>query len=278
MSLRTILIIVGVFIVVTVYLFTALKRRRESKLRFDQRFSRLDIPDVILDHEEEHDVDAMAAKPFAPQLPDDVVLPPEARIIDELPAVRNDTIEVDEPGNERLSTDQMDLFSGSRDPGPKSDAVRTAAAKPDRTDSGQADDGLVTLYVRARESQQFTGTDLVKALNGVGMRYGDMAIFHHFGAGDLQCDVPVFSAANMFEPGHFNLGKIEAFRTSGLALFMHLPGPLDGPVAFELLLNTAQRLAALTDGEVYADPRSQLDPESIAHMRNRAGQFGDARP
>lgn len=276
MSLRTVLIIVGVFIVVAVYLLNALKRRRESRLRFD-RFSRLDIPDVILEHEDEQD-DDIASAPFAPKLPDDVVLQPEAQVIDELPAVRNDAIEGNESGNERLTTDQMDLFVGARDRDIEPDKVRAVGTGQDGDGLEQADDGLVTLYVRAREGQQFTGTDLVKALNGVGMRYGDMAIFHHFGAGDLQCEVPVFSAANMFEPGHFNLGKIEAVRTSGLALFMQLPGPLDGPVAFELLLNTAQRLAALTGGELFSDPRTQLNPESIAHLRNRASQYGDARP
>ena len=275
MSLRTVLIIVGVFIVIAVYLLSALKRRRESKLRFD-RFSRLDIPDVILEHNEEQD-DDIVSKPFAPQLPNDVVLPPEAQIIGELPAVRNDAIETDEPGNERLTTDQMDLFMGARDRGIETNDARAAVGQAHHDAFEQSEDGLVTLYVRAREGQQFSGTDLVKALNGVGMRYGDMAIFHHFGAGDLQCEVPVFSAANMFEPGHFNLGKIEAFRTSGLALFMQLPGPLDGPVAFELLLNTAQRLAALTGGELFSNPRTQLDPESIAHLRNRAGQYGDVR-
>ncbi len=277
MSLRTVLIIVGVLIVIAVYLLSALKRRRESKLRFDRRFSRLDIPDVILDHDEEDDVDSIASQPFAPELPDDVVLPPEEQIIDELPAVRNDAIDVDEPGNERLGTDQMDLFIGNRGPTPNLDEIAVPAGGAYDAGSEQVDNGLVTLYVRAREGQQFSGTDLVKALNGVGMRYGDMAIFHHFGAGELVCDVPVFSAANMFEPGHFNLGKIEAFRTSGLALFMQLPGPLDGPVAFELLLNTAQRLATLTGGELFFDPRSELDPESIAHLRNRAGQYGDVR-
>jgi cell division protein ZipA len=135
----------------------------------------------------------------------------------------------------------------------------------------------VTLYVRARVGHHFSGTDLVKALNGVGMHFGEMSIFHHFGTGDLRCDVPVFSAANMFEPGTFDLRKIEAFRTSGLALFMQLPGPLDGPVAFELLLNTAQRLAALAGGELFADPRTLLDPTGIARLRKRAGRYGDAR-
>ena len=273
MSLRTVLIIAGVFIVIAVYLYTAIKRRRDSRGSFGRRFSRIDIPDVILDHNGEQDEDEVAVV-FAPRLPDNVVLPREEEIIDDLPAVLNDAVEVNEAGDKKNTKDQLDLFPQARDRLAVDDelsSVAGTASVPQARDSG-----VLTLYVRARKGQQFSGTDLVKALNGVGMEFGEMSIFHHFGAGDLKCEVPVFSAANMFEPGTFDLGKIEAFRTSGLALFMQLPGPLDGPVAFELLLNTAQRLATLSGGELFADPRTLLDSGGIAKLRDRAGRYGDA--
>ncbi len=273
MSLRTVLIIAGVFIVIAVYLYTAIKRRRDSRGGFGRRFSRIDIPDVILDHNGEQDEDEVAVV-FAPRLPDNVVLPREEEIIDDLPAVRNDAVEVNEAGDKKNTKDQLDLFPQARDRLAADDELSSAAGSASVPQTG--DSGVLTLYVRARKGQQFTGTDLVKALNGVGMQFGDMSIFHHFGAGDLKCEVPVFSAANMFEPGTFDLGKIEAFRTSGLALFMELPGPLDGPVAFELLLNTAQRLATLSGGELFAEPRTLLDSGGIAKLRDRAGRYGDA--
>ncbi|MCZ6892450.1 MAG: cell division protein ZipA [Gammaproteobacteria bacterium] len=273
MSLRTALIIAGVFIVIAVYLYTAIKRRRDSRGSFGRRFSRIDIPDVILDHNGEQDEDEVAVV-FAPRLPDDVVLPREEEIIDDLPAVLNDAVEVNEAGDKKNTKDQLDLFPQARDRLAVDDELSSAAGSASVPKAG--DSGVLTLYVRARKGQQFSGTDLVKALNGVGMQFGDMSIFHHFGAGDLKCEVPVFSAANMFEPGTFDLGKIEAFRTSGLALFMQLPGPLDGPVAFELLLNTAQRLATLSGGDLFAEPRTLLDSGGIARLRDRAGRYGDA--
>ncbi len=273
MSLRTVLIIAGVFIVIAVYLYTAIKRRRDSRGSFGRRFSRIDIPDVILDHNGEQDEDEVAVV-FAPRLPDDVVLPREEEIIDDLPAVLIDAVEVNEAGDKKNTKDQLDLFPQARDRLGVDDELSSVAGTASVPKAG--DSGVLTLYVRARKGQQFSGTDLVKALNGVGMQFGDMSIFHHFGAGDLKCEVPVFSAANMFEPGTFDLGKIEAFRTSGLALFMELPGPLDGPVAFELLLNTAQRLATLSGGDLFAEPRTLLDSGGIAKLRDRAGRYGDA--
>ena len=78
----------------------------------------------------------------------------------------------------------------------------------------------------------------------------------------------------MFEPGVFDLGRIEGFRTAGFVLFMQLPAPLDNAVAFELLLNTAQRLAEQLDGELFATPGARLDKTAIATLRRRAQQFG----
>lgn len=351
MSLRTILLIIGALIVVAVYAFTAVKRRRDARLNYDRRF-RMDVPEAILRHDsddaDDHEPRAMprgegfdeiisirtlppdevppvkppprkglmgkaraaaaamaqaaqstpAAEPApaaaparqpevstfqivdepalpALKLPGDVVLPPQDEALSELPAVRHDVVSPPEPSNARKRTDQLDLFGEPVDAAPPEPAaVRRRTYKEP---SQEPESGLISLYVRAHEGKEFSGTTLVKALNSVGMQHGEMAIFHHFGAGELKCQTPVFSAANMFEPGTFDLRKIEAFRTAGVALFLQLPGPLDGPVAFELLLNTAQRLTELTGGELYADPKNLLDPPSIARLRKRAARFAHGR-
>ena len=341
MSLRTILLIIGAVIVVAVYGFTAYKRRRDSRLSFDRRFTRLDAPDALqrydADHEDTHEprlsargegfdeiiairtlspdevppvkpaprkgllgaaraaAAAMANPPRAEptlepelssihidddapgpiiQFPSEVVLPPQDEALLELPAVRNDNVPPAEVSNARKRSDQLDMFGGA--PGHPLSETSTPRKRANKEPAPEPDSGLISLYVRAHEGKQFSGTTLVKALNSVGMQFGEMAIFHHFGAGELKCQSAVFSAANMFEPGTFDLRKIEAFRTAGVALFLQLPGPLDGPVAFELLLNTAQRLTELTGGELYVDPKHLLDAPSIARLRKRAGQFAHA--
>ena len=342
MSLRTLLLIVGAVIVVAVYAVTAYRRRRDSRLNFDRRFSRVDVPEVTLRHaDDEEDAlrlrgrgegfdEIIAVRTLPPdevppvkppprtgllgaaraaaaalssqttppaltlvehtpasrsaadselpavRLPLDVVLPPQHEALAGLPAVRNDTVAPPEASNARKRSDQLDLFGAAlAAPAPEAAAVRRRTY---REPPAEPESGLVTLYVRAHEGQQFSGTTLVKALNAVGMQFGEFAIFHHFGAGELKCQTPVFSAANMFEPGTFDLRRIEAFRTAGVALFLQLPGPLDGAVAFELLLNTAQRLTELTGGELYGDPKTSLDPPSIARLRKRAAHFARVRP
>jgi len=309
MSLRLLLIVIGVVIVVGVYIFSSVKKRREARLGLDRRLGRRDLPDVILSHTEDEedeappalererhrisdvhlDLDdgpslaparASAADEAGPAaaptgMPADLVLPPEHEVLGELPRVRNDALLDAEPDNARRSSNQLDLF-GADSPDPEPPARRRARHAPPPPPPPELDDGLINLYVRAREQRPFGGPELVRALNAVGMRFGDMSIFHHYGAGELKSDTPVFSAANMFEPGTFDLNKIEAFRTSGIVLFLQLPAPLEGPVAFELLLSSAQRLAELTGGELFGTPRHPLDAHAIAALRQRAAHYSHA--
>ncbi len=279
MSLRMLLVLIGVAIIVGVYVVTAAKRRRDTRVRFDRRFSSLDVPDVILHHDEEEGVAEAASAKTPPPLPkisrlgDDVVLPPEDISLDELPRVVNELDDHDEPTNARRGSDQLDLFGAAA---AKSSRVKASRAAPAAVAEEVADDGLVKLFVRARDKHPFRGVDVVRGLNSVGMTHGEMSIFHHYGAGELRCDKPIFSAANMFEPGTFDLNRIEAFQTAGIVLFMQLPTPLDGPVAFELLLNTAQRLSEIISGEIFVTPQARLDSRTIATLRQRAQRFSNA--
>ena len=266
--------IVAVAIVAAIYLWGVFRRKRDTAVTFDRPFARVEIPEAILDHGRAEPVAQLAQPQIAePQAQDpllaEVVLPPEDEVLSDLPPVRNEAAASGKPPPRR-DIDQLDLFAGPAisDVGAGTDSHSdTESAAP------TARDDVISLYVRSRSGVKLGGNDLVKALNGVGMRYGDMAIFHHHGAGELVCNEPIFSAANMFEPGTFDLRKIDGFQTSGITLFMQLPGALDGAVAFELLLNTAQRFAELTDCELYATPQARLDGKAIAGMRKRAAQF-----
>ena len=143
-------------------------------------------------------------------------------------------------------------------------------------DKPPAQEIIISLYVRAPNGHEFAGPAIFRSMSSVGLRYGNMDIFHHYGAGDLRTDTPLFSVANMLEPGYFDLQDIDNLATPGLALFLQLSGPLDGAVAFELFLNTAQRLAEALSGELYGEPKKLLDSIAIDKMRKLAAPFSNA--
>ena len=108
------------------------------------------------------------------------VLPVSGDAPEELPRVLNE-LAVDEPDNRRRETDQLDLFGaghapreGGARPATAATVEAPATSDADAGDDAPAagDDGVISLYIRAHEGQQFGGPELVRAFNAAGMRHG----------------------------------------------------------------------------------------------------------
>ena len=67
----------------------------------------------------------------------------------------------------------------------------------------------------------------------------------------------------VLEPGIFDLNAMGKFSTPGLSVFLSLPGPAKPLLAYELMVETAERLAERLGGEVFDDKHLQLSEESI---------------
>lgn len=132
---------------------------------------------------------------------------------------------------------------------------------------------IIALYVIAQHESGFAGTELLTVLEDLGLKYGEMNIFHHHGFGELKIQQAVFSLANMVEPGTFEPQYMSDFSTTGLALFMRLPGPFGGRVAFELMLNNAQRIVESLKGILVDERQAPLDQKKIGLLRDRIANF-----
>jgi cell division protein ZipA len=131
---------------------------------------------------------------------------------------------------------------------------------------------IIVLYVVTQHSG-FPGPDIFDVLADLGFRYGEKKIFHHYGMGEIKVKKPVFSVANMLEPGIFDPQHLSKFVSPGLALFMRLPGPFGGRVAFELLLNNAQQIAELLEGSLEDEKHEPLSLQAIGAVRERIANF-----
>lgn len=159
---------------------------------------------------------------------------------------------------------------------PRARGPRTAQATLDFGETAPAPAGLLTLGVRALPGQFFAGPVLREALEALGLVFGDMQVFDHHGVGRSKSTRPVFSAANMFEPGTFDPARMEDFSTRGVVLYLPLPAPIDGKVAAELMLSTGQRLAERLGGELLNERREPLSPADIEALRKEAARHGPA--
>ncbi|MCP5343498.1 MAG: cell division protein ZipA [Pseudomonadales bacterium] len=138
--------------------------------------------------------------------------------------------------------------------------------------SGQEYSEVLVINVMAKPEREFAGVDLLPALLGLGLRFGDMNIFHRHV--DQKADSPVlFSVANMVNPGTFDLNMINDFATRGVCFFMTLPNVANSMQAFERMLDAAQQLRMSLDGELKDDIRSVMTAQTIEHYRQRVRDF-----
>ena len=126
---------------------------------------------------------------------------------------------------------------------------------------------IVSLFIEAAPGRSITGSELVEAMRDAGLRFGEKGIFHHYGVSGMEASAPLFSVANMFEPGSFELAALATMETKGLVVFVHLSGEEDASVAFELMFDTAERLTERFGGRLLDDQYELLSQQTITKLR-----------
>jgi cell division protein ZipA len=196
----------------------------------------------------------------------------EERFIDQALTDLNQLVRESRSRTEIDGPVQLDVFvdsssaNGSSEPEPADEPADASS------DPSQYRD-VIALFVVAPEGSAFAGAGLRESFANIGVRYGDMSIFHHFGSGKLASREPIFSIASMLEPGTFDLAELDDAAVRGIVLFMRIPGPVDGRVGFELMLSTAERLKLELGGEIQDEHHRKLTLRQTERLRERASSF-----
>jgi len=138
----------------------------------------------------------------------------------------------------------------------------------DESSEQDSESQIITFLIKASPGKTFFGDNILAATNIVGLKFGDMNIFHHFGAEGMESEESIFSLASMYEPGHFEMDKMETYQTRGLTLFMQLPAPMDNIMAFDLMQETAMRLTEMLQGEIWSSKNYPIDAKTLQAMRD----------
>lgn len=158
-----------------------------------------------------------------------------------------------------------------------SDAVPTAAPsqRSKRADAHAADKvapksvsrKIIALRLAAG-AERIGGSQLLSWLQDENLRHGKFNIFHR-----LHGSEAVFSVASMVEPGTFDVTGMAEQQFPGVTMFMLLPGPLDGLVAFDQMLSCAQRLVHSMHGVLQDERGIKLLPHGIERLREDVLDF-----
>ena len=233
-NLRWILLVAGLGIVLGIYLFSLYQSRKDDLPR--RRKTRREAPIV-------EEVDGIGEFDYDDEL-EDVV-----NQVGELYA--GDEPEFDPLFDDIPQDDPLEATTARAAPEPE------VPASPDK---------VFTLYVMAPRGVPFRGPVLLGALADAGLEFGDMQIFHRTAMVNGQEKI-LFSAANIKEPGIFDLSAMDRFTTEGIVLFFQVPGDVDGVQAFDAMVESARIMANDLDSTVCDASRSVLTKQTIGHMR-----------
>lgn len=148
-------------------------------------------------------------------------------------------------------------------------AAETRAVRPDSPLSPPPDK-IKSLFLLSRDNHVIDGAELLQAALKTGMEFGEMNIFHRILEGSEKA---VFSMANAAKPGHFERDAWNTFETSGVVLFMTLPGPAPALDAWDSLYATAQRMAEILQADLLDDEHSPFTRLKEAQIREEMREY-----
>lgn len=159
---------------------------------------------------------------------------------------------------------------GELDIGERPQAPRARPAEPRRAPLGPPPDKIVSLFLLARDNHAITGAELLQATVSTGLKFGDMNIFHRLADG---FEKPVFSMANAAKPGHFERDEWNTFETSGVVLFMTLPGPEQALDAWDAMLAAARRIGDILFADLLDEQRNPFTRQREAQIREEMREY-----
>lgn len=131
---------------------------------------------------------------------------------------------------------------------------------------------IIMLYMAAKSGQSISGSELVLATEKVGLVFGHHNIYHRLAESSLSKE-PVFSMANVMQPGYFDLSQIDSLQTPGVSFFMTLPGPLTAMQAWDTMLPIAERMAQLLDAVLLDSDRNALGRQRMLNIKEELRAF-----
>ena len=131
---------------------------------------------------------------------------------------------------------------------------------------------IIMLSVVMPANQLMSGAVLLPTLLTLGLKFGEMNIFHRHqdNAGN---GAVTFSLANMLNPGSFDLETMETFATQGVSLFMTLPNAGESFAAFEQMLAAAKQLAQEFNAQLLDDKRNVMTKQTEQHYIGKIRAF-----
>jgi cell division protein ZipA len=133
-----------------------------------------------------------------------------------------------------------------------------------KPDDSITQEEIIYLNLKCRDGD-IEGADLIRAMQKFNMTHGEMNIFHRLTEGSKQ---PLFSVANMVEPGSFDIDKLATMKTPGITLFLRLPRTFDALHALDEMWAATRGLAAELNADILDRNHQPFSSQKQQRMRD----------
>jgi len=175
--------------------------------------------------------------------------------------IKRDQIEINFGDTNAIDTNAIDTgdFENIEEPSLASEKI-------------EIDPEVLAISVIVPQGQIISGAALLPSLLTLGMKYGEMDVFHRHedNAGNGKV---TFSLVNAMNPGTFDLDNMENFVTQGISLFMTLPNAGNAFEVFDQMLIAAKQLANEFNGQLLDDKRNVLTKQTEQHYVTKIREF-----
>lgn len=130
----------------------------------------------------------------------------------------------------------------------------------------RAHDVIAGINIISANESGFSGRAIDQAAHRIGMEFGPMNIYHLKNT-DPTGFQNLFSLANLYQPGEFDLKRIIDFTTDGLTLFMSVPHAANPDQVFEKMIDAAKTLCRLLGGELRDQQQRPLTDRGLQAIR-----------
>ena len=138
---------------------------------------------------------------------------------------------------------------------------------------GEGRELVVVLTILTPDERDLPGSLVRDALAAFDLQPDEQGMFHHYGNRRGTASEPVFTVANVLEPGVFDLDAMDEIFTPGLCIFLRRPGPLPATVAFDLMMDVGTRLSRALEATICDDQRCRLTVQATQALRERVIHF-----
>lgn len=137
-------------------------------------------------------------------------------------------------------------------------AANSQAPEPETT----ADLPSQLIMFIAAEQAEFTGTEVLSALDNAGLQFGEMNVYHRMILTETG-EQSLFYVANGIKPWTLVPDEVAETSTPGLSLILNLPSPINNREAIHDFVKTAERLNHQLAGVIKNQNQEVISEEEL---------------